>query len=81
MLLMAVDDGLDRVAQEFADDVLEVAEDVGEAGFKVAVNLDLGDLHVRAVGVACEGDGGFGTTIDDVLGDAFDKDLADEVGL
>lgn len=78
--LVLVDDGLDGVAEEFSDDVFEVAEDIGEAGVEVAVDFDFGDLDVGAVGGICEGCDGFGAAVDDILGGAFDEDLADEVG-
>lgn len=45
-----VDHRLHGVAQQFADDVFEVAEDVGEGGLEVPVDADLGDLHVGSVG-------------------------------
>lgn len=49
-LLVSVDDGLDRVSEQFADDVLEVTQNVGEGRVEVALNLDLGDLNARTVG-------------------------------
>jgi hypothetical protein len=81
LLLVPLDDGLDRVAQELADDVLEVAEDVGEAGGEVAVDLDIRDLDAGSVGGAGQGADGGGAALDDVLCYALDEDLADEVGL
>lgn len=81
LLLMVVDDRLDRVAQELADNVLEVAEDVGKAGLEVAVDFHLGHLHLGAVGGAGELGDGFCTAADDILGDALDEDFAYEVGL
>lgn len=78
---MLVNDGLDRVAEEFANDVFEVAEDVREAGVEVAVDFDLGDLDVGAVGRIGEGGDGFGAAVDDIFGSTFDEDFADEVGL
>lgn len=78
---LALDDGLDGVAEELADDVLKVAEDVGEAGVKVAFDFDLGDLYLRPVGGSGEGLDGEAAAVDDVLSDAFDEDFADEVGL
>mgnify|MGYP005988313611 CR=1 FL=1 len=65
---MLVDDGLDGVAEEFTDNVFEVAEDVGEAGVEMAVDFDLGDLDVGAVGGIGEGGDGFGAAVDDILG-------------
>lgn len=81
LLAVAVDDGLNRVAQELADNVLDVAEDVGEAGVEVANDADLGDGDVGPVDGASEGADGLGAALDDVLGRALDEDLADEVGL
>lgn len=81
LLLVAVDDGLDGVAQELADDVLEVAEDVGEAGVEVAVDFHLGHLHLGPVGGAGELGDGFCAAADDILGEALDEDFANEVGL
>lgn len=77
---LALDDGLHRVAEELADNVLEVAEDVGEAGGEVALDVDLGDLDLGPVGGAGEGLDGAAAAVDDVLGDALDEDFADEVG-
>lgn len=79
--LVPVNDSLDRVAEELADNVLDVAQDVGEAGVEVADDVDLGDGGVGPVGGAGEGRDGFGAARDDVLGGTFDEDLADEVGL
>jgi hypothetical protein len=80
LFLVVLDDGLDRVAQELADDVLEMAEDVREACVEVAVDLDLGDLDVGSVcGVGELGDG-FGAAANDVFGEAFYEDFTDEVG-
>ena len=73
-------DGLNRVAQELADDVLEVAEDEGEAGFEVALDLDVGDGHVRPVGLLGYAADGLAAAVDDVLGYAFGKYLAYEFG-
>lgn len=81
LALVALDDGVHRVAEELADDVLEVVEDVGEAGGEVALDADLGDGGVRAVGGAREGLDRAAAAGDDVVGDAPDEDLADEVGL
>lgn len=80
LFLVVLDDGLDGVAQELADNVFEVAKDVGEARVEVAVDFDLGNLHVGAVcGVSELGDG-FGAAANDVFGVAFYEDLADKVG-
>lgn len=80
LFLVVLDDGLDGVAQELADNVLEMAEDVGEARVEVAVDFDLGNLYVGSVcGVSELGDG-FGAAAYDIFGEAFYKDFADEVG-
>lgn len=76
---LALDDGLDGVAEELADNVLEVAEDIREAGVEVAFDFDLGDLHFRAVGGEGEGLDGAAAAVDNVLGDALDKNFADEI--
>lgn len=43
------------------------------------VDFDLGNLGVGRVGGAGEVLDGFGTVLDDVFGDAFDEDFADEL--
>ena len=78
---VAVDDGLDRVTQELADDVLEVAEDEGEIGIKVALDADIGYLDVWGIDRASNLLYSVRTALDDVLGVALDEDLADKVGL
>lgn len=80
LFLVVLYDGLDGVAQELADNVLEMAEDVGEARAKVAVNFDLGDLDIRSVCGAGELGDGFSAAAYDIFGEAFDEDFADEVG-
>lgn len=57
-----------------------MAEDVGEAGVEVSVNLDLRNLDVGTIGGAGEGNNSLGAALDDVLGVAFDEDFADVVG-
>lgn len=52
---MPVDDSLDGIAQEFADDVLEMTQDIGEASFEMTIDFDLGDLNVRAVSRSRQG--------------------------
>ena len=53
-----LDDGLHAVAQQLADDVLEVAGDVGEGRVEVALEADGGELDRGPVGLA--GQGGYG---------------------
>lgn len=77
---VALYNGLHRVAQELADNVLEVVENIGEAGGEVALDADLGDGGGGPVRGAGEGLDGTGAAGDDVLGDAADEDLAYEVG-
>lgn len=48
-LLLVLNDGLDRVPQEFAYDVFDVAEDIGEVGFQVPLELDLRRWYIMAV--------------------------------
>jgi hypothetical protein len=73
--------GLHRVAQQLADDVLEVAEDVGEVGVEVAVDADLGQGYVRTVGPLQDLADGVAAACDDVFGDALEEDGADEFRL
>lgn len=79
--IVVVDDGLDRVPEQLADDVLEVAEDVGEGRLEVALDSDLGHLHVRAVGGAREVPHRAAAPLDHVLGHALEEDLANELRL
>lgn len=81
LFLVAFDDGLDGVAEQLADYVFDVVEDVGKAGVKVAYEADFWDWHVGAVGRPGEGRDGFGTALNDISSGAADEDFADEVGL
>lgn len=78
---MSLDDSLDGVSEELADNILEVAEDVREAGGEVALDFDLGDGTVWAMDGTCEGLCGGAAVLDYVFGDTFDEDFADEVGV
>lgn len=80
LFLVSLDDGLHGVAEELADNVLDVAENVGEAGVEVAHDVDLRDGHVRTVGGAGERGDSFGAPRDDIPGGALDEDFAYEVG-
>lgn len=80
LFLVVLDDGLDGVAQELADNVLEMTEDVREARVEVAVDFDLGDLDVGSVCGAGELGDSFGAAAYDIFGEAFDEDFANEVG-
>jgi hypothetical protein len=71
-----LDDGLDGVAQKFADDVLEMTEDVGECRIKMTIHLDFRDLDVRAVGVLDEFLGCFSTVFDYLFRITAQEDLA-----
>lgn len=79
--LVVLDDGVHGVAEELANNVLEVVQDVGEAGGEVALDADLGDGDAWAVGRAGEGLDGVTAARDDVASDAAYEDFADEVGL
>lgn len=57
-----------------------MAEDVGEAGVEVSVNLDLGDLDVGTICRAGEGSDGLRTALNNVLSVASDENFADVVG-
>jgi hypothetical protein len=48
--LVSIDDGLDRVAKELTDDVLEMAENIGERSIKMAIHRDIRDLDVGTIG-------------------------------
>jgi hypothetical protein len=53
-----------------------MAEDVGECGFEVAVDLDFGDLDVRAVSALDELASCLAAVLDDFSGVASQEDLA-----
>lgn len=63
--------GLDRILEEFFDDVFEVGEDVWKVCFEMVDDFDFGEGDVRVVGVV--GDGGDGVVVvgDDVFGYVF----------
>lgn len=77
---MALGDGLDGVAQQLADDVFQMAEDVREVGVQVAVDVDMREGDVGTVGALEDGAHGVGDALHDVFGVAFEEDLADEFG-
>lgn len=78
--LVVLNDGLDGVTQELADDVLEVAEDVREGSFQVAVDFYLGDGGDGAVGALGYLAYCMTAALDDFFGDAFEEDFAYEFG-
>lgn len=47
----------------------------------MAIDLDLGDLDIRAIGGTRESADGFGAALNDIFGVALDEYLADEIGL
>jgi hypothetical protein len=71
-----LDDGLYRVAQQLANNVLEVAEDVRECSLEMAVHFDLGDLDIRAVCTPDQLLRGLSTIFDNFFGIASQEDLA-----
>lgn len=81
VLAVVLDDGLYRVPQELADDILQVCEDVWECHVQMAVDADLGDRGVRPVSGANEVLCGMSAPLDDVPRYALQEDLADELGL
>lgn len=58
-----------------------MAEDVGEAGVKVTLNVDVGDLDVRRICRTGNLLDCLSAVLNDVLGIALDEDFADVVGL
>jgi hypothetical protein len=48
--LVSIDNSLDRVSKEFANNVLEMAEDIGKRSFKMTIHRDIRDLDVGAIG-------------------------------
>ena len=77
---VGVEDGRDRIPQQLADDVLQVAEDVGEGRVQVALDPDLGDGHVRPVGRPRQVPHRVPAPLDHVPGGALQEDLPDELG-
>jgi hypothetical protein len=71
-----LDDGLYRVPQQLADDVLEMAENVWEGSLEMAVHFDLWDLDVGAVCAPDQLLRRLSTVLDDFFGVASQKDLA-----
>jgi hypothetical protein len=71
-----LDDGLDRVPQQLANYVLEVAKDVREGRLEMAVHFDLGDLDIRAVCASDQLLGGLSAILDDFFGIASQENLA-----
>ena len=74
-----LDDSLNRVAQQFANDVLEVAEDVWEGGIKMAVNLDLWDLNLGTICASDQFLRSFPAVVYDFFCIAPQEDLADRL--
>jgi hypothetical protein len=78
--LVLLHHGLHGVAKEFADDVLQMGEDVREGGVLVTQDFDFRDGDVWAVcplgDVACR----FSASLNYFFRHAFEKDFADEFG-
>lgn len=73
------DDSLDGVPQQLADNVLQVAQDVGERGVKVTLKFDFWYGTVGSVRFSGESLRGLAAPFDHFLGVAAEKDLTDEV--
>ena len=73
------DDSLDRVPQQLADDVLQVAQDVGERGLEVALEFDFWYGAIGTVRFSSESLGCLAAPLNHFLGVAAEEDLADEV--
>ena len=70
-----LDDSLDGVAEELAYDVFEVAQNVGEGGIEVTIDLDVRYLNVRTMGAPDEVLGCRSTFLDNVSGAASQEYL------
>lgn len=70
-------DSLYRVAQQFADNVFEVAQDVWERRIQVTVDLDLGNLDMRTVSTPDQLLSSLATRLNDLFRVASQKDLSD----
>jgi hypothetical protein len=68
---------LDRVAQQLANNVLEVTEDIWERRIEMAVHFDLWYLHVRAMRAPDELLRGLTTVFNNLFGVAAQEDFAD----
>lgn len=74
--LALLDDCLNRISQQFANDVFEVAEDIREGGLQVAVHFDLWDGYVRTVSAPDQLLRSFSAVLDNFFGVAAKKDFA-----
>jgi hypothetical protein len=80
-LLLLLDDGLDGVPQELADDIFEVVEDVWEGGVEVALEFDFGENGGGSISGGGEGLDLLPAAGDDFFSVAFEEYLADKLGL
>ena len=80
-MLLLLNDGLDGVAQELADDVFQVVENVGEGSIEMTFEFDFGEDSGGPVGGSREGLDLFPAAGDDFLGIAFEKYFSYKLGL
>ncbi len=73
------DDGLYGIPQQLADDVLQMAQDVGEGGVEVTSEIDIRYGTVGSVRFSSECLCCLAAPLHDFLGIAAEKDLPDEV--
>ena len=76
---LLLDDRLDGVAKELADDILQVVKDERKGGVQVALEPDLRQDRGRSVCSGCQGLYLLTTPGDDLVGVAPEEDLADEL--
>lgn len=73
------DDSLDGIPQQLADDVLQVAQDIGKRGVEVTLEIDFGYGAIGPVRFSGESLCRLAAPLHDFFGVAAEEDLADEV--
>ncbi len=79
--LLALNDGLDAIAEKLSNYVFEVRENVGERGFEVAIEFEGWERDGGTIGVGGKLNYSVVAAGDDFVRRAFEEDFANEFGV
>jgi len=80
-LLLLFNSSLDGVPQQLANDVFEMAEDVGKCGFEMPHDFNFREHCGGSIGSGCEGSDFFAAAGYNFFGIAFEEDVSYKLGL